>query len=181
MVKKMVAVKQRLILISILVLAFTVYSGSCAAAGIRDMQPDAACGFLEAVGLSTRSWKNDEDHSWGCSSPSKQFGKGDPFKNDLSYYVEGTGDSVSQLKLVLNVKNINEAADAQDLLSSVFHLLFEKVANQAIPDHMAEAIAKGDNYSLIADDMAVTITRTNWSMTMDWGVFKGYDIKVIIK
>jgi len=67
-------------------------------AGIKSIQPSEACNMLNSIGLPTSGWQTYYDNECGCSSRSKPLGLGNPFKNTLSYYVEGNGQTVNQIR-----------------------------------------------------------------------------------
>lgn len=170
------------IIIVIIVFALNAYDEVSAA--LSDIPPGVACDLLANIGLKTQGWQCYDNNSSGCKSAEMQFGSPKLFRNNLSYRVEGTSGTVKELILILNVNNIDEAAEAHHLFLQVTQRLLMKVRNEPMPDNMVKAILHGEEYSLISDGINVTIKSSYWMMkskTLDALISKGYELRFIIK
>jgi len=142
---------------------------------MKDVKPSVACDYLTNIELSTRGWKNYYDDVYGCSSPYKEFGSGYPLKNNLAYYVDGTATTVTQLELVVNVNNRDEAIKAHRELLKASKVLTKKFLNKTLPNTIDKAIKNGNNMSSKIANANIEVIRNNWPTG------KGYELKVIIK
>lgn len=58
-----------------------------------------ACGFMSAMGMATRGYKNPDGMGYFCSSPYKELGTGFPLTNNIAYYAEGDAKKVTILSI----------------------------------------------------------------------------------
>jgi len=150
-------------------------------AEINKILPPEACRFLHNNGLPANNWKPSYDDIFRCTSPTIKFGTGNPFKNNLSYYVEGKKKKVDQLTLILNVNNQNEAATANTVLMKATQTLLKKITSRTIPDNLLQAISNAHNFSTMIDALSVQVKRENYTMNTDHSTYTGYELKVMIR
>ena len=145
------------------------------ATGPTKLRPIIACNLLWEAGLVGRSWRNDYDDVYGFSSPYKYIGSGYPLANNLAYYVDGKANSVSQLKLVLNVNVRAQAKSAHAELLEAADLLTQKALGAKLPDTIRDALTAGKAASTKVAGTSLQVIRLNWPTG------KGYEIKFIIE
>jgi len=87
----------------LLVVIISLFANTEVKAGLDGIAPNQACQLLDDIGLSTLGWQAYGDNESKCASRSIQIGTGNPFKNALAFHVEGIGQTVHQLKLIISV------------------------------------------------------------------------------
>ncbi len=133
----------------------------------------AVCGYMEELGMKTSGYKSLFGNSYGCLSPYKLLGEG-LLPNNIAYYADGTANKITQLKLVLNVNNRSEAAQAHAELAKSAEVLVRKALNASLPQQARKAILEGKSGRWKIGKANLTITRD------DWPAGKGYGLKVVI-
>jgi hypothetical protein len=166
-----------------LAIAWTVcfFGISGADAGVAAIKPADACQLLDSISLSTFGWITYSDTESKCSSRSIQIGSGNPFKNSLEFHVEGTGQTVHQLKLIVNVLNPDESDKAHDALKTAAQHLIMKLTNKPAPENLLKAILDGKNISSKTGDFMVDVIRKEWVMNTDWGTTACHGITLVIQ
>ncbi len=144
-------------------------------AALKPNTPSEVCGFLGELGLRTSGWKSQYGDVFGCSSPYKELGAGNPLANDLAFYVDGNRSTVTQVKLVLNVNNRAAAKPAHSELLKAAEVLSTKTTGQQLPQALREAIQGGRKGSAKVGISTVEVTRD------DWPTGRGYEVHVTIK
>lgn len=165
----------------ILILAFCFPAPHAAFADIQGIRLSDACNLLTGMGFPTTGWKTYYDNETGCSSRQKSIGHGNPFKNQMAYYVDGKGQTVVQLRLILSVLNSEEPEPALAEFQKTAEFLILKITGKPAPDSLSNAFASGINRILKLDDVLIEITRTEWTMNSDWDSRRCYEIKLIIR
>jgi hypothetical protein len=150
-------------------------------AGVQAIKPAEACQLLDSISLSTFGWNTYSDNESKCSSRSVQIGAGNPFKNSLEFHVEGTGQTVHQLKLIVNVLNPDESDKAHDALKTAAQHLIMKLTNKPAPENLLKAILDGKNISSKTGDFMVDVIRREWVMNTDWGTTACHGITLVIQ
>lgn len=163
-------------LIMILLLQITVP----ATAGVERIHPSEACNLLKSIGLPTTGWRLYYDDECGCSSRAKSIGAGNPYKNQISYSVEGKGKTVRQLRLIMNILNPEEAESAHAEFQYAVKLLIEKIISQPAPGSIFRAIANGTDMVLRINDVLIEVVRKEWTMNTDLGGGQYYDVRLVI-
>lgn len=159
-----------------LVSLLTVLSASCTPTTDSILEkPAVACNYLSSLGLATGQWKHQYDNEYGCSTPYRELGVGNPMKNNLAYYVEGNSSSTSQLKLVLNVNSSPEREAAHLELLSAAETLANKALGAGLPSSIKNAILAANSTEAQAEKASLKVTR------VDWPSGKGYEIKFLIQ
>lgn len=138
------------------------------------MSPAEACEYLKNNGLNTRGYKTD-GLSYFCSSTYKEIGSGNPLKNNIAYYVEGTKDNIKTIKLVLNINSISEAEQATRTFSEIASVLTEKATGSPLPDEAKITIMAGINGEWDINGINAILKRN------DWPTGKGYDLKLLLR
>ena len=159
----------------VLVLLASFFCISPAIAELNVTSPSEACGLLKKLDLTTRGWKNYNGQEFGCSSAYKELGAGFPLANNLAYYVTGSRDTVSEVKLVLNVNNRSMAKDAHQELLKAAKILCQKVSGEQLPKPVESAIKNGQANSGKVGNTIFEVIRK------DWPTGKGYEVKVVFK
>jgi hypothetical protein len=173
------AIKNRLHLVLAVILTLVINTD--AIAGVETIAPDEACQLLDDIGLSTLGWKTYDDNESKCASRSVQLGSGNPFKNSLAFYVEGIGQTVHQLKLIVSVLNPGETDKAHAALKKVTQNLLMKLTNKPAPENILTAISDGKNLTSKTANFTVDVVRREWTMTTDWATINCHEIAVTIK
>lgn len=141
---------------------------------LKTTAPSQVCGFLTEFELRTGTWKQ-LGPAFGCLSPYKDLGAGNPLANNLAYYVDGNANAATQVKLVLNVNNRATAKTAHSELLKAAEALSIKATGQQLTAPLREAIQQGKRSSAKLGGSAVEVTRD------DWPTGRGYDVQITIK
>ena len=137
--------------------------------------PIYTCNLLNKEGLTTNGWEIIYKEKYGCNSSYKQLGSGWPLANNLAFYVDGTADLVTQVKLILNINDRESAYSAHQKLLKVAKALNIKVTGKQLTQPLKDAIKKGHNATQKIGVSIVEVLRKDWPTGM------GYEIQVIIK
>lgn len=163
-----------------LTLVFFIVLVTDAAAGIKNIPLGEACAMLNPIGLPTSGWQTYYDNACGCSSRAKPLGAGNPFKNLMSYYVEGVGQNVSRLRLIVSVLNPEESEIAYAEFQKAALFLIRQLTPQPVPENFYQAIANGTNQTFLADGFLFEVIQKKWTMNSDWGSLPCSDIRLVI-
>ncbi|MBC2715118.1 MAG: hypothetical protein HF978_07400 [Desulfobacteraceae bacterium] len=150
-------------------------------AGIKNIRPPEACNMLNSIGLPTLGWKIYGDNECGCSSRQMPLGSENPFKNVISYYVEGSGQTVNQIRLIVSVLNSDESKIAHAEFQKAAQFLIRKLTPKPLPENFSQAIANGGNQIFLADGFLFEVVRKEWTMNTDWETRQCYEIKLVIR
>lgn len=151
------------------------------AAGIKTIPPSEACSMLDGFGLSTRGWQTYYDDECGCSSRARALGSGNPFRNTLSYFVDGKGQTVHQMRLIVNVLNPDASEMAVAGFKKTARFLLIKIMRSSVPESIFNAISNKTNMIYNAGGFYIQITHKKWTMNMDRGPIKGYEIRLTVQ
>ena len=152
-----------------------------AEAGIKSIPSSEACTLLNSIGLSTSGWQTYYDNECGCSSRSKSLGSGNPFKNGISYYVEGSGQTVNQVRLIVSILNLAESEIAYAEFQKAALFLIRKLTPKPVPEKFLQALVSGENQIFLADGFLFEVARKEWIMNSDWGTQQCYEIRLVIR
>jgi hypothetical protein len=164
----------------LLSLVFSILLVADVAAGVKNIPLEEACAMLNSVGLATSDWQTYYDNACGCSSRAKPLGAANPFKNLMSYYVEGVGQAVSQLRLIVSVLNPEEAENAYAEFQKTALFLIRQLTLKPVPESFYRAIANGTNQTFLVDGFLFEIIQKKWTMNSDWGSLACSDIRLVI-
>ena len=160
---------------------FCLLTAADALAGIKNIPLEQACAMLNSIGLSTSGWQTYYDNACGCSSRAKPLGTGNPFKNIMSYYVEGVGQTVRQLRLIVSILNPEEAESAYAEFQKTALFLIRQLTPKPVPENFYLAIATGRNETFLADGFLFEIIQKKWKMNSDFGALECSDIRLVIR
>lgn len=135
--------------------------------------PQSAIRFLEAEGLSTNDYHEAayEPDEWWTASRLTQSGQGS-FPNNIAYYVYGTAEIVSRLKLKLNVNNPETDKASRALLSEHALILAGEALNKAWQERLAPLLEEATPFDILENGARVTLVRNDWQ----GGIPEGYDL-----
>ena len=152
-----------------------------AAVDITELSPTVACNLLKDVGLPTTGWRSYNGNENGCSSRLKILSPGEPFRNFISYNVEGSGQIVSKIRLVVSILNPDESELAQTQFKRIAEFLIIKITSNPVPDSILRSIESGTDLVLKTNGLLLEVKRKEWVMTTDWETLQCYDITLTIR
>ncbi|MXP09632.1 hypothetical protein [Pseudoblastomonas halimionae] len=134
--------------------------------------PQSAIRFLEAEGLGTNDYHEAayEPDEWWAASRLTQFGQG-AFPNNIAYYVYGTAEIVSRLKLKMNVNSPETYEASKAHFSKHALILAGKALNETWQTKLAPILEEASPFELVEDGARVTLKRNGWQ-----GGPGGYDL-----
>lgn len=135
--------------------------------------PQSAIRFLETKGLSTNDYHEDafEHGEWWAQSGLIEFGQG-PLHNNIAYYVYGTAEIVSRLKLKLNVNQSETADEVMERLSELACVLAGGALDDEWQAKLAPLLDKGTPFEVTKGGVHVTLICNDWH----GGITGGHDI-----
>jgi hypothetical protein len=166
---------------SILMVVLCFLAPLGARADIQGLRLSDACDLLTGMGFPTTGWRTYYDTETGCSSRQKSIGPGNPFRNQMAYYVDGHGQTVQQLRLILSVLNSEDPELALAEFQKAAEFLIMKITGKPAPDSISNGFSSKINRILKLGAVFVEITRTEWTMNTDWDSRRCYEIKLIIR
>jgi hypothetical protein len=153
---------------------------AASAGGIEQIPPSKACSLLKSIGLPTLGWRRYVGDECGCSSRPVSIGPGTTLRNQMSYYVDGTHQTVTQLRLIVSILNPAAAEIARDTFLTAARILIQEVTSRPPPSSVSNAISNGTNLVLRTGDVMIEVARKEWTMNTDSGSHQCYDIKLLI-
>ncbi|RMN31412.1 hypothetical protein [Pseudomonas cannabina] len=160
-----------------LVLPLVLIFATPAFADLKLSDPGKVCSLLTDQGLKGRKWTHYGDGTSGCASSYKEIGGGLPLANNLAFYANGQGETVNNVKLVLNY-NQPDSAVASEAATKALISASEKLAlrylGAKLPKSIVTAIDWGRSAKVNIGSGAVEVVREEWTSG------KGYEIQVIM-
>lgn len=107
--------------------------------------PYLAMRFMADLGVETGHYHSSFDADWFASSPMREFGNGAIWRNNMAYYIDGSEQSATTLKIKLNVNDPGEAREADDMfIVHALHLLEQAVSLDAVERLKSQVALLGD-------------------------------------
>lgn len=149
--------------------------------------PSVACSLLDENGLPTRGWKsltmktkaareewNPKDYS--CSSPDTPLANNIPMLDGfIAYYVDGSEDTVRQLRLVLSIHDPRAVEVGSLSLAVISHALTLRSLERSLPLEIITALRKAEPGQWTIGLNQIEVQRENY--VKGWG----YDLKFLIR
>lgn len=151
-----------------------LFSAQCMA-DLKVSQPEGLCAALVDQGLKGGEWSEYGDDVSGCSSEFKDIGIGHPLANNLAFYVTGTREVASQVKLVLSFHEPKTPGLAINELGKASEKLAPKALGVPLPNAVKKAIVLGQPMSVSAGTGKIEVVRERWTDG------KGYEVQVIME
>ncbi|CCI21641.1 GUN4 domain protein [Microcystis aeruginosa PCC 9808] len=139
--------------------------------------PSLVCHYLDRVGLETGGYKiaYEGSDSYFCSSPYQILDTNpEGLANNIAYYVDGTKNSANELKIVLNVNQVEKSELGHKTLLDYSDSLMQSATGMDLPDIIKTAIISGVSQEYTTDSFIIKVFRD------DWPTGRGYAIKFII-
>ncbi|WP_448664505.1 hypothetical protein ACG3SL_07455 [Sphingomonas sp. CJ20] len=132
--------------------------------------PYLAMQFLADVGVETGHYNHRYEDEWGASSPMREYGKGDGiWRNNIAYYIDGTQQAATVLKVKLNVNVTADRTEAEDMfILYAMHLLEQAVSFDAL-ERLKIQITSLEDFQADIPFGSVSLARENF----DAGALKG--------
>lgn len=95
--------------------------------------PYLAMQFMADLGVQTGYYHQSFDDEWYASSPMREFGNVAVWRNNIAYYIEGSEQAATALKIKLNINEPTQAREAEDVfIVYALHLLEQAVSLDAV-------------------------------------------------
>ncbi|MDP4534699.1 hypothetical protein Q3O60_00630 [Alkalimonas collagenimarina] len=137
--------------------------------------PYEAKEFLSKEGLGTGFYDRVFEEEWCASSPMVDFGDG-IIPANIAFYVEGSKEVASSLKIMVNVNDATGSQIAREKLLELANALSHSSFNQYLSDKMKNAILEGRPISEECENKTISLTMNLWPGHR----FNGYDINFIV-
>lgn len=136
--------------------------------------PHKAKYFLSKEGLET-GYYNKLFEEWCASSPMVGLGEG-IMPDNIAYYIEGTENIASTLKIKLNINDSSRSNVSQKKLLEVSRVLCQASLNRELSDSIINAILHVEAHTETVGNKTVSLRKEIWPNH----AFGGYDIKFIV-
>lgn len=136
--------------------------------------PYVAKSYLVSEGIATGHYhpvNPEEDKEWFCCSNMIEFGQG-LFPNNIAYYLNGSANAVTSMKLKLNVNAPEHVKEAHAILLSTASVLVRNALGLELGDALSKAIIMGVEDTIEGPDFKIEITKCIWPNHF----FGGYDL-----
>jgi hypothetical protein len=138
--------------------------------------PYFAMQFMANYGLETGHYSHSFDDEWFASSPMREFGEGEIWKNNVAYYIDGAENAATTLKLKLNVNDPASAQEAEDMfIVHCLNLLEQAVSLDAV-ERLKMQVARLDDFEAEIPFGSVRMTRDEWVNRMAGGYSRKFEV-----
>lgn len=139
--------------------------------------PYLAMQFMAELGVETGHYHSSFDDEWFASSPMRELGGGTIWQNNIAYYIDGSEQAATTLKIKLNVNDPGEAREAEDMfIVHVLHLLEQAVSVDAV-ERLKDRIVPLDDFEADIPFGKVMLERE----TFVGGIPGGYSLTFIVR
>lgn len=109
--------------------------------------PYLAMQFMADLGVSTSHYHHSFDDEWFASSPMRELGTGTIWNDNIAYYVEGSEQAGTVLKIKLNINDPTTAREAEEMfIVHALHLLELAVSLDAV-ERLKGHVASLDDFA----------------------------------
>lgn len=136
--------------------------------------PQDICAAGTSSGLVTRGWKNI-GVGFGCSSPYKDIGTGDPLANNLAFYATGQSNQATRVKIILNINSKKQSKQATQELVNIARTVLAATTGQALSKRLEQALRNGKNAEEVVGQAKARVVRDNWPTGA------GYEVQFIVE
>ncbi|QBQ16807.1 DUF6030 family protein [Acinetobacter haemolyticus] len=130
------------------------------------------------LGLEMTNWKSSAgDGIYRCISNYIDISpdNGTKLPNNLAYYVQGTENTVNELKIVLNVNDKSYRKKAENEFIMLSSKVYKNINPNELPSDLINAISSKKNYSISDENFTYSIENE------DFENGKGFTQKFIIR
>lgn len=146
------------------------------------LNPEATCLIMKDQGLSAKVstsgklWYSYYENDYGCNSDYKKLKASSPyiFENNLAFYVNGNGNKINKIYLVLNINDKGAKTEAIKQLENTSSILYKRILKKELPAEFSKSIKNSKPLRKEIDGFNIEIKRD------DWPTKKGYGLHFII-
>lgn len=117
------------------------------------------------LGLDMTPWKStDNDGVYRCISNYIDIPPDNDtaISNNLSYYVQGTKNTVNEFKIVLNINNKNYKNKAKNEFIIMSKNIYKNIESNELPNKLIDAISSEKDYSITSTNLSLSIENDIW-------------------
>uniref|UniRef100_A0A7C4EK42 Uncharacterized protein n=1 Tax=Fundidesulfovibrio putealis TaxID=270496 RepID=A0A7C4EK42_9BACT len=131
-----------------------------------DMVPLEACTLMDDVmEVKGRAWRVDSGYG-GCGTPYQDLPSVGPIKTNVAFYANGNGETVRQLKIVLNVNDTSTEKHSIETFKHYCGKLFAKLVKNTWSSEVSmgfdKAIISGERVAWNSDGFSFSIHKRIW-------------------
>ena len=139
--------------------------------------PYLAMQFMADLGVQTGHYDHSFDGEWLASSPIHEFGEDAIWQNNIAYYIEGSEQAATVLRIKVNINDPSKADEAEDIfVVHALHLLEQAVSLDAV-ERLKAVVASLDDFAADIPFGMVTLAREPFV----GGIQGGYSRKFIVR
>lgn len=139
--------------------------------------PYIAMQLMADLGIETGHYHHSFDDEWFASSPMRDLGESAVWHNNIAFYIEGSEQVATVLKIKLNINDPNAAREAEAMfIIHALHLLEQAVS--------LDAVERLKGFVALLDDFAADIPFGQVTLTTEpflGGIPGGYSRKFTVQ
>ncbi|WP_230483831.1 hypothetical protein [Sphingomonas sp. Leaf21] len=139
--------------------------------------PYLAMQFLTDMGVDTGHYHHSFDGEWFASSPMREMGDSLILRNNIAYYIDGTEQAATTLKVKLNINDPEKGQEAEDIFILQALLLLEKAVSMDAIERMKMQIASLSPFEAAIPFGSVSLRRENYEGGITGGYSRYFEIK----
>jgi len=146
-------------IIASLLLAASLLSVGEALAGGFQAAPGVACDFMAADGLRTRGGYRSHGGMHQCSSQRVNIISGGPVNNSIRFVAEGDAQTVTQLRLELQVNSLTGVQRTHRRMADYSRALIKNALGAELPEETEAAILAATPGNWVVDGNHISLER----------------------
>ncbi len=144
--------------ISLFAVLGIIYSGGAWSSGFQ-ANPSIACDFMTEEGLRTRGGYQGSGDIYRCRSQRRNLVSGGSVNNSIRFIAQGNAETVTQLRLDLQVNSRTGVQRAHRQLIDHARSLMKNALNRGMPDEIEAAILGANMGTWNVGASSVTLKR----------------------
>jgi hypothetical protein len=138
--------------------------------------PYLAMQFLTDMGVDTGHYHHSFDGEWFASSPMREIGGSLILRNNIAYYIDGTEQSVTALKVKLNINDPANSQEAENIfILQAMNLLETAVSVDAV-ERLKTQIASISQFEAVIPFGSVLLRREDYDGGIEGGYSRYFEI-----
>lgn len=132
---------------------------------INEIDAKTSCDYLKNLGFRSQGWGQLVEGDYGCPSEEKLLGKvsATNLQNDIRYYVVSKdGTHLSELKIFLNISDLEQSTAATQTMVKATNTLLGKLGLKNVSAEIKNAILAGQSTQLEKQGFRITVSKTLW-------------------
>ncbi len=139
--------------------------------------PYLAMQFLTDMGVHTGHYHHSFDDEWFASSPMREIGDGLILRNNIAYYIDGTEQAATALKVKLNVNDQTNSEESENVFILQAMCLLEKAVSLDAVERLKMQIASLSPFEAGIPFGSVSLRREDYEGGIKGGYSRYFEIR----